>query len=59
MAELEGRLATGTTIDIALSSPAWIELHAVIVQAIEPYPDAKEALIGALQDYEGRDETFS
>lgn len=48
---LLGKL-TGTTLDISpkqmLASPAWRQIEAQIVAALEPWPDALEALAAAL-----------
>jgi hypothetical protein len=46
-AELEGRLATQPQINV-LVNPEWIELKALIISTLKPYPEAYEALIDAL-----------
>ena len=43
--ELDERPVTNVLI-----SPEWIELRAVIVAALEPYPDAKGAIVRALEN---------
>ena len=48
LAELEGKLATQPTINITLNAE-WIELRTVIVQALDPYPQAKEAVVLAIR----------
>jgi hypothetical protein len=48
MAELEGRLATQPQINI-LVNPQWIELRTKIIKALEPYKEAREALINAIE----------
>jgi hypothetical protein len=48
IAELEGRLATQPTINIAINAE-WIELRTVILHALEPHHDAKEAVLRAIQ----------
>jgi len=47
IAELEGRLASQPQINI-LVNPQWIELKALIISTLKPYPEAYEALIDAL-----------
>jgi len=47
LAELEGRLASQPQITI-INNPAWIELRTVIIQALEPYPEARAAVVDAL-----------
>jgi len=46
-AELEGRLANQPAVNI-LINPQWVELRSMIIEALEPYPDAKEAVINAI-----------
>jgi hypothetical protein len=48
MAELEGRLAAQPQINV-LINPQWIELRALIIAALEPYPDAREAVVNAIR----------
>jgi hypothetical protein len=48
LAELEGRIASQPTINIAVSAE-WIELRTVIISALDPYPQAKEAMIHAIR----------
>ncbi len=45
--KLLGELNDGTTINITVSTE-WLELRALIVQAISPYPEAREAVVKAL-----------
>ena len=47
LAELEGRLASQPQITI-VSSPQWIELRTLIITALEPYPEAREAVVHAI-----------
>jgi hypothetical protein len=47
MGKLLGELQDGVTINL-YTHPVWIELRAVILTTLESYPEAKEALIGAL-----------
>lgn len=32
-----------------IDSPAWVELRTVIIQALDPYPEAKEAVVHAIR----------
>jgi hypothetical protein len=47
MAELEGKLASQPQITI-INNPEWVELRTSIMNALEPYPEALEALADAL-----------
>ena len=51
-AKLLGELQQEGAINITVSAE-WIELRAVILQALEPYPEAKQQLVAAI---EGRQE---
>lgn len=48
-AELEGRLASQPQINI-LVNPQWVELRTVIIKALEPYPEAREAVVHAIRE---------
>ncbi len=48
LAELEGRLASQPQITI-VSSPQWIELRTLIIGALEPYPEARKAVVHAIR----------
>ena len=47
-AELEGRLASQPQVNI-LVNPEWIQLRTVIINALEPYPEARQAVLNAIQ----------
>jgi len=51
LAKLLGELNEQATINI-LINPQWLSLRAVILQALEPYPEAKLALAKALREAE-------
>lgn len=48
LAKLQGDLAQEGTINLNLS-PEWIEIRTVIVRALEPHPDARRAVLSALE----------
>ena len=48
IAELEGRIASQPTINLTVSTE-WIELRTVIISALDPYPQAKEAVVHAIR----------
>lgn len=48
MAKLMGKLQEGATVNV-LVAPEWLNLRTVILQVLEPYPDAKIALANALE----------
>lgn len=47
-AELEGKLAAQPQVNI-LVNPEWIELRALIIKALDSYPEAKEAVVNAIR----------
>ena len=47
-AELEGRLAAQPQVNI-INNPQWIELRTVILTALDPFPEAKEAIVRAIR----------
>mgnify|MGYP001275838975 CR=1 FL=1 len=48
MAELEGRIASAPQITI-INNPEWVELRTVIIQALDGYPEAREAVVHAIR----------
>ena len=48
MAELEGRLAAQPQITI-INNPEWVELRTVIITALDPFPQAREAVVNAIR----------
>lgn len=48
LAELEGRLAAQPQINITLNAE-WVELRTLIINALEPYPDARQAVVNAIR----------
>ena len=48
LAELEGRLAAQPQVTI-INHPEWVELRTVIIQALDDFPEAKEAVIDAIR----------
>ena len=51
LAKLQGDLAQEGTVNITLS-PAWLSLRTVILQTLEPYPEAKLRLSQVLKETE-------
>lgn len=51
LARLQGELQEQTTINI-LINPQWLSLRTVILQTLEPYPEARGKLAAALQEVE-------
>jgi len=47
LAKVEGKLNDRPQINI-LINPEWIQLRTLIINSLEPYPEAKEAIINAL-----------
>jgi hypothetical protein len=48
MAELEGRIASQPQITL-ISSPEWVEVRSLVINALEPYPEAREAVVRAIR----------
>ena len=48
MAKVEGQIRDGTTINLTVS-PEWARTRAIILQALEPFPEARVAVATALQ----------
>lgn len=52
LGELRGKLDARPVVNV-LVSPEWLELRAQIVGALEPHPDAREAVVRAIASREG------
>ena len=52
LAELRGQLVRRPQINLVLS-PEWLELRTLIVGALEPHPDAREAVVQAIASRKG------
>jgi hypothetical protein len=48
LAKVRGELAQEGAVNITISAE-WVELRAVILQALEPYPEAKQKLVAAIE----------
>ena len=48
LAKISGELKTGTHLTLVYS-PQWVELRQVLVQALEPFPDARAVVVDALE----------
>ena len=48
MAELEGRIASQPQITL-ITSPEWVEVRSLVINALEPYPEAREAVVHAIR----------
>jgi len=48
LGKLAGELKEGQTINVTVSTQ-WVELRTSIIQALEPYPEAKSGVLGALE----------
>lgn len=49
LARLQGELQEATTVNVLVASPEWLSLRGAILQAVEPYPAARAAIVEALQ----------
>jgi len=48
LGKLAGELQEGQTVNVIVS-PQWVELRTTIIGALEPHPEAKFAVLRALQ----------
>ena len=53
-ARLLGELQQGQSVNLVVM-PEWHQMRTVLVKAVEPYPEAKEAVVRALSDVEAPD----
>jgi hypothetical protein len=51
LARLQGELQEQATVNI-LINPQWLSLRTVILEALEPYPEARQAVARALREVE-------
>jgi len=49
LAKVTGELETGPSISITMA-PEWIQVRTVILQTLEPFPEARAQLIAKLQE---------
>ena len=52
LAKLLGELNEGTTVNV-LVSPEWLQVRTIILQALDPFPDARLALADAMEAHAG------
>ena len=48
MAELEGKISSQPQVTI-INNPEWVEVRSLVINALEPFPQAKEAVVHALR----------
>lgn len=51
--EVEGRLRQGAHVQVAVAlvqSPEWVSLRSRMLRALEPFPDARQAVIASLSE---------
>jgi hypothetical protein len=56
LAELEGELDRRATVNVTLS-PEWLQVRALIVQALQPFPEARIAVAERLHELEASNGT--
>lgn len=47
-AKMTGELKSGTVHNTLIVTPEWVSLRAVMLKALQPYPEARQALVEAL-----------
>lgn len=55
--KLLGEIKSGTTVNV-LYNPEFIQVRQTITQALEPYPDARQAVVRALEEGEAIDAEY-
>ena len=51
LAEMEGELSRQPVVNLTISAE-WVEVRAVLLQALQPFPEARAAVAGALLEVE-------
>ncbi len=46
----EPQNASQTNVNVLVASPEWVKLRGVVIRALQPYPDAKAAVVEALRE---------
>lgn len=52
LGRLLGELDNSPKVAVLINNPEWVNLRAAIIDALEPYPDAKRAVVDAIQSAE-------
>lgn len=47
-AKLAGEISTSKTVNNIIVTPEWVSMRAAMLRALEPYPEARRALVAAL-----------
>ena len=47
-AELDGKISAAPQITL-ITSPEWVEVRSLVINALEPYPEAREAVVHAIR----------
>ncbi len=54
LGKLLGKLQQEGAVSVnIITAPAWLELRGIILTALAPYPEARAAVVRALEDYDG------
>jgi len=48
LGKLAGELRPDTQVNVLVASPAWIEVRTQLLRALDPYPEAKQAVLAAI-----------
>ena len=48
----EPRESTDTTINVLVANPEWISIRSAIIRALQPFPEAREAVVEAMREAE-------
>jgi transposase-like protein len=50
LGKLAGELRPDTQVNVLVTSPAWVEVRSKLLRALEPYPEAKQAVLAAVAE---------
>ena len=51
IAKLRGELQEQTTVHVLITHPEWLTLRTAVLNALEPYPDARNAVTRAINEH--------
>ena len=49
LAKLQGELQEGQTVNVLVTSPDWLKTRTAVLQALEGFPETRQAVVKALQ----------
>ncbi|MCX8207414.1 MAG: hypothetical protein N3G75_06240 [Methanothrix sp.] len=59
LAELEGRISSQPQVNVLINNPEWVQIRTEIINALDPYPEAREAVINAISRSQKRSDILA